>query len=170
MQPTTHSPAGRKEWLGFAVLALPTLLVSMDMTILYLATPSLSAALQPSGAELLWISDIYGFVIAGALIPMGAIGDRIGRRRLLLIGSVFFGLASILAAFSTSATMLIAARAILGVGGATLLPSTLAMIRPAGFQAGAGVRLGRGILRPDVHRYFLCVDQPAPRCSAPRNP
>jgi len=129
MQPTTHSPAGRKEWLGFAVLALPTLLVSMDMTILYLATPSLSAVLRPSGAELLWISDIYGFVIAGALIPMGAIGDRIGRRRLLLIGSVFFGLASILAAFSTSATMLIAARAILGIGGATLLPSTLAMIR-----------------------------------------
>ena len=78
MQPTTHPPAGRREWLGFAVLALPTLLVSMDMTILYLATPSLSAALQPSGAELLWISDIYGFLIAGALIPMGAIGDRIG--------------------------------------------------------------------------------------------
>jgi MFS transporter, DHA2 family, multidrug resistance protein len=129
MQPTTHPPAGRREWLGFAILALPTLLVSMDMTILYLATPSLSAALQPSGAELLWISDIYGFLIAGALIPMGAIGDRIGRRRLLLIGSVFFGLASILAAFSTSATMLIAARAILGIAGATLLPSTLAMIR-----------------------------------------
>jgi len=129
MQRTTHPPAGRREWLGFAVLALPTLLVSMDMTILYLATPSLSAALQPSGAELLWISDIYGFLIAGALIPMGAIGDRIGRRRLLLVGSVFFGLASILAAFSTSATMLIAARAILGIAGATLLPSTLAMIR-----------------------------------------
>jgi len=129
MQPQAHSPAGRREWLGLAVLALPTLLVSMDMTILYLATPSLSAALQPSAAELLWISDIYGFLIAGALIPMGAIGDRIGRRRLLLIGSVFFGLASILAAFSTSATMLIAARAILGIAGATLLPSTLAMIR-----------------------------------------
>jgi DHA2 family multidrug resistance protein-like MFS transporter len=129
MQPTTHPLAGRREWLGLAVLALPTLLVSMDMTILYLATPSLSAALQPSGAQLLWISDIYGFMIAGALIPMGALGDRIGRRRLLLIGSVFFGLASILAAFSTSAGMLIAARAILGVAGATLLPSTLAMIR-----------------------------------------
>jgi DHA2 family multidrug resistance protein-like MFS transporter len=129
MQPNSHPPAGGREWLGFAVLALPTLLVSMDMTILYLATPSLSAALQPSGAELLWISDIYGFLIAGALIPMGAIGDRIGRRRLLLIGSVFFGLASILAAFSTSPAMLIASRALLGIAGATLLPSTLAMIR-----------------------------------------
>ncbi|HEV7369481.1 MFS transporter [Arenibaculum sp.] len=129
MQAATHPPAGRREWLGLAVLALPTLLVSMDMTILYLATPSLSAALQPSAAELLWISDIYGFLIAGALIPLGAVGDRIGRRRLLLIGSVFFGLASVLAAFSTSATMLIVARAILGVAGATVLPSTLAMIR-----------------------------------------
>lgn len=129
MQTTAHPSAGRREWLGMAVLALPTLLVSMDMTILYLATPSLSAALQPSAADLLWISDIYGFLIAGALIPMGALGDRIGRRRLLLIGSVFFGLASILAAFSTSAAMLIAARAIMGIAGATLLPSTLAMIR-----------------------------------------
>jgi len=130
---TTAAPArtsaGRKEWLGFAVLALPTLLVAMDMTILYLATPALSAALRPSGAELLWISDIYGFLVAGALIPMGALGDRIGRRRLLLAGSLFFGLASVLAAFSTSATMLIAARGVMGIAGATLLPSTLAMIR-----------------------------------------
>ncbi|WP_338446950.1 MFS transporter [Pelagerythrobacter marensis] len=124
-----RTKAGTREWLGLAVLALPTLLVSMDMTILYLATPSLSAALRPNAAELLWISDIYAFLVAGALIPMGAIGDRIGRRRLLLIGSVFFGLASILAAFSTSAAMLIVARAILGIAGATLLPSTLALIR-----------------------------------------
>lgn len=129
MQTTAPVSAGRKEWLGLAVLALPTLLVAMDMTILYLATPALSAALRPSGAELLWISDIYGFLVAGALIPMGALGDRIGRRRLLLAGALFFGLASILAAFSTSATMLIAARGVMGMAGATLLPSTLAMIR-----------------------------------------
>ncbi|MBD9528708.1 MFS transporter [Paracoccus sp. PAR01] len=129
MQPTSQSSAGRKEWFGLAVLALPTLLVSMDMTILHLATPSLSTALQPSGPELLWIADIYGFLMAGALIPMGALGDRIGRRRLLLVGSVFFGLASILAAFSVSATMLILSRAILGIAGATLMPATLAMIR-----------------------------------------
>ena len=76
MQPNMQQ-AGSKEWIGLAVLALPTLLVSMDMTILYLAAPSLSATLKPSGSELLWISDIYGFLVAGALIPMGAIGDRV---------------------------------------------------------------------------------------------
>lgn len=69
MQTAAYPPAGRRGWLGFAVLAIPTLIVSMDMTILYLAAPSLSAA------ELLWISDIYGFLRAGALIPMVAIGD-----------------------------------------------------------------------------------------------
>src|SRR5215218_4916474 len=99
MQPNMQQ-AGSKEWIGLAVLALPTLLVSMDMTILYLAAPSLSATLKPSGAQLLWISDIYGFLVAGALIPMGAIGDRVGRRKLLLVGSLFFSIASVLAAFS----------------------------------------------------------------------
>lgn len=128
MQPNLQV-AGSKEWIGLAVLALPTLLVSIDMTILYLAAPSLSATLKPSGAELLWISDIYGFFVAGALIPMGAIGDRIGRRKLLLIGSLFFGLASVFAAFSVDPAMLIGARALMGVAGATLLPSTLALIR-----------------------------------------
>jgi DHA2 family multidrug resistance protein-like MFS transporter len=128
MQPSMQQ-AGSKEWIGLAVLALPTLLVSMDMTILYLAAPSLSATLKPSGSELLWISDIYGFLVAGALIPMGAIGDRVGRRKLLLIGSLFFSIASVLAAFSINAAMLIGARALMGVAGATLLPSTLAMIR-----------------------------------------
>ncbi|MDT1062248.1 MFS transporter [Paracoccus sp. CPCC 101403] len=124
-----HASAGREQWLGLAVLALPTLLVSMDMTILHLATPSLSAALRPSGQELLWMADIYGFLMAGALIPMGALGNRIGKRRLLLGGSVLFGLASVLAGFSGNAAMLIGARAILGVAGAMLLPSTLAIIR-----------------------------------------
>lgn len=127
--PIPPSPAPPAAWLALAVLALPTLLVSMDMTILYLATPSLSADLKPTGAELLWISDIYGFLVAGALIPMGTLGDRIGRRRLLLGGALFFGLASALAAFASSPAMLITARALLGVAGATLLPSTLALIR-----------------------------------------
>lgn len=121
--------AGKKEWAGLTVLALPTLLVSMDMSILYLATPSLSADLHPSSSELLWISDIYGFVLAGTLIPMGMLGDRIGRRTLLLIGALFFGLASMLCAYATNSTMLIVARALLGFAGATLLPSTLALIR-----------------------------------------
>ena len=120
--------ATRRDWIGLAILALPCILYSMDLTVLNLAVPQLSAALRPSSAELLWIVDIYGFVLAGALIPMGALGDRIGRRRLLLIGAVAFGAASILAAFSQSVGMLIAARALLGLAAATLAPSTLSLI------------------------------------------
>jgi DHA2 family multidrug resistance protein-like MFS transporter len=121
--------ATRRTWIGLAVIALPCLLYSMDLTVLNLAVPALSAELRPSSAELLWIIDIYGFLVAGALIPMGTLGDRIGRRRLLLIGSAAFGVVSVLAAFSTSAAMLIAARALLGLAGATLAPSTLSLIR-----------------------------------------
>jgi MFS family permease len=120
--------AGRREWIGLAVIALPCLLYSMDLTVLNLAVPHISADLEPSATELLWIVDIYGFMIAGALLTMGTLGDRIGRRKLLLIGAVFFGLASILAAFSTSAEMLIMARALLGISAATLAPSTLSLI------------------------------------------
>jgi DHA2 family multidrug resistance protein-like MFS transporter len=121
--------AGRREWIGLAVLALPTLLISMDVTVLYLAVPELSRDLAPSSSQLLWITDIYGFLIAASLITMGTLGDRIGRRRLLLIGGATFAGASVLAAFSTSPGMLIAARALLGVAGATLMPSTLSLIR-----------------------------------------
>jgi DHA2 family multidrug resistance protein-like MFS transporter len=125
-----HPPrAGRREWIGLAVLMLPTLLIAMDLTVLHLALPHLSADLQPSSAQLLWIVDIYGFMIAGSLITMGTLGDRIGRRRLLLMGAAAFGFASVIAAFSTSAGMLIAARALLGVAGATLMPSTMSLIR-----------------------------------------
>jgi DHA2 family multidrug resistance protein-like MFS transporter len=128
--PTFDRPrARRREWIGLAVLALPCLLYSMDLTVLNLAVPSLSAALKPTSAQLLWIVDIYGFTLAGSLITMGTLGDRIGRRRLLLIGAAAFGVASVLAAFSTSAEMLIATRALLGVAGATLAPSTLSLIR-----------------------------------------
>jgi DHA2 family multidrug resistance protein-like MFS transporter len=101
----------------------------MDLTVLNLALPALSEDLEPSSSQLLWIVDIYGFLVAGLLITMGTLGDRIGRRRLLLIGAAAFGAASVLAALSTSAEMLIAARALLGVAGATLAPSTLALIR-----------------------------------------
>ncbi|RZL93146.1 MAG: MFS transporter [Variovorax sp.] len=121
--------ATAREWIGLAVIALPCMLYAMDLTVLNLAVPHLSAALRPSSAQLLWIVDIYGFMLAGSLITMGTLGDRIGRRKLLLIGAAFFGLASVLAAFSTSAPMLIATRALLGVAGATLAPSTLSLIR-----------------------------------------
>ena len=121
--------AGRREWIALAVIALPCLLYSMDLSVLYLALPSLTADLKPSGAQLLWISDIYGFMLAGFLITMGTLGDRIGRRRLLLIGAAMFGIASVLAAFANSVAMLIAARALLGVAASTLAPSTLSLIR-----------------------------------------
>lgn len=126
---TAAAKAGRREWIGLGVLALPCVLYSMDLTVLNLAVPALSADLKPSSSQLLWIIDIYGFMVAGALITMGTLGDRIGRRRLLLIGATAFGLASVVAAFSTSAAMLIATRALLGLAGATLAPSTLSLIR-----------------------------------------
>jgi DHA2 family multidrug resistance protein-like MFS transporter len=129
MTGTPQARAGSREWIGLAVLALPALLISMDMTVLYLAVPHLSADLNPSSSQLLWILDIYGFLIAGFLITMGTLGDRIGRRKLLLIGGAAFAVASVLAAYSTSAEMLIGTRAILGIAGATLMPSTLALIR-----------------------------------------
>jgi len=119
--------AGRREWIGLAVLALPCLLYAMDLTVLNLAVPHLSADLQPSSTQLLWIIDIYGFMAAGSLVTMGTLGDRIGRRRVLLIGAAAFGGVSLLAAWSASATMLIAARALLGVAGATVAPSTLSL-------------------------------------------
>jgi MFS transporter, DHA2 family, multidrug resistance protein len=126
----TASPkAGRREWIGLLVISLPCLLYSMDLTVLHLAVPALSAELRPSSSELLWIIDVYGFLVAGSLITMGTLGDRIGRRRLLLIGAAAFGAASVAAAFSTSAEMLIATRALLGLAGATVAPSTLSLIR-----------------------------------------
>lgn len=120
--------AGRREWIGLAVLALACVLYAMDLTVLHLAVPSLSADLKPTSAQLLWIVDIYGFLVAGSLITMGTLGDRIGRRRLLMIGAAAFGVVSLLAAFSTSARMLIASRALMGIAGATLAPSTLSLI------------------------------------------
>jgi MFS transporter, DHA2 family, multidrug resistance protein len=120
--------AGRREWTGLAVLALACLLYAMDLTVLHLAVPSLSAELQPSSAQLLWITDIYGFMVAGFLITMGTLGDRIGRRRLLMWGGAGFGVVSILAALATSAETLIASRALLGIAGATLAPSTLSLL------------------------------------------
>jgi DHA2 family multidrug resistance protein-like MFS transporter len=120
--------AGRREWVGLAVLALPTLLLAIDLSVLYLALPHLSADLGANSTEQLWITDIYGFMTAGFLVTMGTVSDRIGRRKLLLIGAVVFALASVFAAYSNSAEMLIVARAVLGVAGATLMPSTLALI------------------------------------------
>lgn len=125
----SDAKATRREWVGLAVIALPCLLYSMDLTVLNLALPALARDLQPSGVQLLWIVDVYGFLVAGALITMGTLGDRLGRRRLLLVGAALFGAASLLAAFAPSAEALIAARALLGLAGATIAPSTLSLIR-----------------------------------------
>ncbi|MGW6706097.1 MFS transporter [Streptomyces sp. NPDC054956] len=122
-------PAGRREWIAFTVLVLPLLLVSMDVSVLYFAIPAITRELEPSSTQQLWIFDSYAFALSGLLITMGSLGDRIGRRKLLLIGAAAFGLASVGAAYATSAEMLIAARVLLGIGGATLMPSTLALVR-----------------------------------------
>ena len=120
--------ATRREWLGLAVLALACLVYIMDLTVLHLAVPAISRDLQPSSAELLWIIDIYGFMVAGFLITMGTLGDRIGRRRVLLAGAAAFALASILSALSPTAEILILNRALLGIAGATIAPSTLSLL------------------------------------------
>jgi DHA2 family multidrug resistance protein-like MFS transporter len=129
--PPTATPrpgAGRREWVALALLGLPTFLVSMDFSVLYLAVPHLTVDLAPSGIQQLWIVDVYGFLIAGFLVTMGTVGDRIGRKRLLLLGGAGFGVASAAAAFSTSPEMLIASRALLGVAGAAVMPSVLALV------------------------------------------
>jgi len=133
MTPTTvpSTPAARattRDWVGLAVLALACLMYIMDLTVLHLAVPAMTADLEPTSSQLLWIIDIYGFMVAGFLITMGTLGDRIGRRRLLMVGAAAFGVASLLCAFSTSAEMLILSRALLGIAGATLAPSTLSLL------------------------------------------
>ncbi|MER5361161.1 MFS transporter [Streptomyces sp. NPDC002785] len=116
-------------WIALAVLVLAVLLVAVDATVLGLATPYLTEDLKPSGTQLLWIGDVYSFVIAGLLVSMGSLGDRIGRKKLLLTGAVAFGAVSVLNAYASTPEMMILARALLGVAGATLMPSTLALIR-----------------------------------------
>jgi DHA2 family multidrug resistance protein-like MFS transporter len=120
--------ATSREWIGLAVLTLAALVYAMDLTVLNLAVPRISEELRPSSVQLLWMIDIYGFLVAGLLITMGTLGDRIGRRKLLLAGAAGFAAASLLAAFSTSSGMLIASRAVMGVAGATIAPSTLSLI------------------------------------------
>ncbi|MCC3761531.1 MFS transporter [Glycomyces sp. TRM65418] len=135
MTTTLRAPEGRrprisaKQGWALAVLVLPVLLISVDMTVLGFAVPFLSEDLGPTGSQLLWIVDVYGFVLAGLLVTMGSLGDRLGRRKLLVVGSAAFAAASVLAAYAPNAEALIAARALLGVAGATLMPTTLALMR-----------------------------------------
>jgi MFS transporter, DHA2 family, multidrug resistance protein len=150
-----NDTATGREWAGLAVLALPTLLVSIDIFVLLLALPRLSQDLHASGTQRLWISDIYGFLLAGFLVTMGTLGDRTGRRRVLLTGAAAFGAASVLAAYSTSPAMLIAARALLGIAGAI-------GVWMACFMSGAAIGPIAGGLMLERRR--------PPRPTAPRPP
>jgi DHA2 family multidrug resistance protein-like MFS transporter len=131
LQPAETAEAVKRpgRWLALGVLVLAVLLVAVDATVLGLATPYISEDLKPSGTQLLWIGDVYSFVIAGLLVSMGSLGDRIGRKRILLVGATAFGAISVFNAYATTPEMLILARALLGVAGATLMPATLALIR-----------------------------------------
>ncbi|WP_146794087.1 MFS transporter [Agrococcus baldri] len=121
--------AGARAWGALVVLMLPVLLVSIDITALNFALPAIATSLQPSATQQLWIIDAYSLVLAALLVAMGNLGDRIGRRKLLLIGATGFAAFSALAAFAPTAELLIAARAAIGFFGATLMPSTLALLR-----------------------------------------
>lgn len=127
MTDTAKTRAGVREWTGLAVLALPALLASLELTVTHLALPAIAADLAASSTQLLWIVDVYAFLLAAVMIPLGALGDRIGRRRLLLAGAVAYGIASALAAYAPNPELLIAARAAMGIAGATLMPSTLSL-------------------------------------------
>ncbi|MGO3251749.1 MAG: MFS transporter [Microbacterium gubbeenense] len=121
--------AGWRAWAALIVLMLPVLLVSMDNTILNFALPAIARELEPTSAEQLWIIDAYSLMLAGLLVTAGSFGDRIGRRKMLLFGAVGFMFVSIAAAFAPTAEWLIAARAAMGVFGATLMPSTMSLLR-----------------------------------------
>ncbi|MFL1380634.1 MULTISPECIES: MFS transporter [unclassified Nocardiopsis] len=125
----TRPPTAARARAGLVFLLLPALLVSMDLSILFVAAPAISAALAPTATQWLWMMDVYGFVLAGLLVAMGGLGDRIGRRRLLLAGAALFGAASALLALAPTPGWFIAGRVLLGAAGATLAPSTLSLIR-----------------------------------------
>ncbi len=170
----TNNAPGPRAWLGLLIVLGPVLLVSMDGSILFLAMPRINQALAPSTDQALWTLDVYGFAVGSLLIVFGHLGDRHGRRRLLMIGATLFGVGSTAAAFAPTPELLIAARALMGVAGATLLPSALAVlselfVRPTTTCAGhrhlrrhvrGGVRGG-----PDPGRRSPASGSGGDRCS-----
>jgi MFS transporter, DHA2 family, multidrug resistance protein len=147
--------AGTRTWLGLAVLVLPAMLLFMMLTILFLAIPQLAADLKPSSTQTLWIIDIYGFLMAGLLVTMGTLGDRIGHRRLLIAGAAVFAVVSLIAATTSDPAMMIVWRAVLGIAAATQMPATLGLIfstftdpRQRGIAVGiwsGGISVGTGL-------------------------
>lgn len=127
-QPDAPADAGVREWLGLSILVLPSLLLFMMLTVLFLAAPHIAADLAPSNTQMLWILDIYGFVMAGFLVAMGVLADRVGRRRMLMLGAAIFGIVSVIAAYSPSPEMMIVWRAVLGLAAAMQMPATLGLI------------------------------------------
>lgn len=126
-RPGAASPANR--WTVLAIVCAALLVVVIDITVLHVAAPHMTEDLEPSAVGLLWIIDVYPLVVAPLLVASGTLGDRLGRKRIMLAGLVVFGAASALAAFAWSAGVLIAARAVMGVGGALIMPTTMAIIR-----------------------------------------
>ncbi|MFI9121990.1 MFS transporter [Streptomyces bikiniensis] len=128
-RPRAAAGGGANRWVVLVVLCVSLLLVALDATILHVAVPSLTEDLRPGSTELLWIVDAYPLICASLLILFGTLGDRVGRRRVLLLGYALFGVASAVAALATEPSVLIAARALLGVGGAMIMPATLSILR-----------------------------------------
>lgn len=126
--PSTMAASPRRGWLAVVVLSVSLLMIGLDNTILNVALPTLQRDLDASSSQLQWIVNAYLLVFAGLLLAAGNLGDRLGRRRMLQAGLVVFGLGSILAAMSTNAGQLIACRALMGLGGALIMPSTLSII------------------------------------------
>ncbi|MEU7244505.1 MFS transporter [Streptomyces sparsogenes] len=125
----TEASGGANRWVVLLVLCVSLLLVAVDGTVLHVAVPAVTEDLRPGSIELLWIVDAYPLVCASLLILFGTLGDRVGRRRVLLLGYGLFGAASALAAEAGTPQILIVARAILGVGGAMIMPATLSILR-----------------------------------------
>ncbi|MCT1602031.1 MFS transporter [Kocuria sp. p3-SID1433] len=177
---TQEQGTQRSAWIGLAALMLPVLTVAVTTTTLSFALPDIAADLRPTGTQLLWVVDIYPLILAGLLIPMGTVGDHIGRRRLLMIGAVGFALSSAAGGLSTSPEMLIASRVAVAVFGSMLLPATLSLIRvlfpsddsrriaiavwTAGFSAGAalGPLIGGGLLT--WFSWHAAILAPVPFC------
>ena len=126
---STPAPkAGAKQWWGLAILVIPSTLLFMMLTILFLAAPNLAADLNPTSTQLLWILDIYGFVMAGFLVAMGVLGDRVGKRLLMVIGAILFAAVSIAASLTTIPELMIVWRAVLGLAAAMMVPATIGLI------------------------------------------
>ncbi|MBN0039543.1 MFS transporter [Cellulosimicrobium cellulans] len=142
---TTTVRAGPHEWVGLVLLVLPMLMVATDLTVLFFALPSITADLDASATQALWISHVYGFLIAGTLVTAGRLADRVGARRLLLVGATAFAALSVVAATATNAGTLVLARALLGVAGSTLMPALFSLLRQM-FRADAQRRLAIAIL------------------------